>query len=100
MKITWKRVITPKRWCYQFLIKEFFMINVYIYIYYIKLSQTGLTMLKTTLRLKTILENINIIHSKRQSRNLKQLLTKSRFSDKTEGTITRCGGKNVLHACN
>ena len=82
------------------MISVYIYIYIYIYILYIKLSQTGLTMLKTTLRLKTILENINIIHSKRQSRNLKQLLTKSRFSDKTEGTITRCGGKNVLHACN
>ena len=37
------------------------------------LIQTGLTMLKTSPRLKIILGTTNIIHSKRQPRNLKQL---------------------------
>ena len=50
--------------------------------------QTDLTMFKTIQRLKIILETTNIIHSKRQPRNLKQLLAKSIFSDKTEGTVT------------
>ena len=50
-------------------------------------------MLKTSPRLKIILETTNIIHSKRQPRNLKQLLNKCKFSDKTEGTVTRCGSK-------
>ena len=43
--------------------------------------------------MKSILERLKFIHSKRQPHNLIQLLVRSRFTNKTQGTVSQCGGK-------
>ena len=57
------------------------------------LLETGLTILKNSPRMKSILERLKFIHSKRQPHNLIQLLVRSRFTNKTQGTVSQCGGK-------
>ena len=57
------------------------------------LLEPGLTILKYSPRMKSILGGLKFIHSRRQSPNLRQLLVRSRFTNKTQGTVSQCGGK-------
>ena len=55
--------------------------------------QTSLTILKSTPKMKSASEGTKIIHSRRQPPNLKQLLVKSKLTNRTEGIVSKCGGK-------
>ena len=47
--------------------------------------------------MEKVFKNENVIKSKRQSKNLKQILTKSKYSRDTEThTVSRCGDKKCL----
>ena len=59
------------------------------------LLQTSLTILKSNPKMKSTLEGTKIIHSRRQPPNLKQLLVKSKLTNRTEGIVPKCGGKKV-----
>ena len=52
------------------------------------LLETGLRILKISPRMKFFLGGLKFIHSRRQSPNLRQLLVRSRFTTKTQGTVS------------
>ena len=58
----------------------------------------GLQMLMSSSRMKSVLSTIKIIYSRKQPPNLKQLLVKSKFKDKTEGIVSNYGG-NKCYTC-
>ena len=43
--------------------------------------------------MKSILGGLKFIHSRRQPLNLRQKLVRSRFTNKTQDTVSQCGGK-------
>ena len=62
------------------------------------LLERGLTILKSSLRMKSILGGLKFIHSRRQPPNLRELLVRSRFTNKTQGTVSP-GGRKLCTAC-
>ena len=55
--------------------------------------QTNLTILKSSPKVRSVWEGTKIINSRRQPSNLKQLLVNSKFINRTEGIVSKCGGK-------
>ena len=55
-------------------------------------------MLISSPRMKSTLSTIKRIHNRRQPPNLKQLLIKLKFTDKTEGIVSKFG-ENKCHTC-
>ena len=60
--------------------------------------KTYLQMLMSSARMTSALSTIKIIHRRRRPPNLKQLLVKSKFTDKTEGIMSK-GGENKCYTC-
>ena len=60
------------------------------------LIEIGLTVLKNSPRLKLALQGISIVYSTRPPANLKQTLTRSKFADKVEGIVSKCGDKRYI----
>ena len=58
------------------------------------LPQTSFTILKSSSKMKSVLEGTKTINSRRQPPNLKQLLVNSKFTNRTEGIVSKCGGKS------
>ena len=60
------------------------------------LIEIGLTVLKNSSRLKLALQGISFVYRTRQPANLKQILTRSKFSDKVEGIVSKCRDKRCI----
>ena len=59
------------------------------------LLKPGIEVLKGSPRMKTILQLLKFIHSRRQPLKLQQLLVRSKFSDNQNITVSKCGRKNA-----